>query len=162
VFTFCLRFQEEAMRHGRQAYTVLLILTDGSVTDVEKTKRSLSEASQSPLSIVIVGLGNADFTKMSFMDDFDPLPQDRGIAHFVEFRRRRDNHAALAQETLEEIPVQLVDYFFSRGFMPLSPGETNDATIEPEDCDETDDIDLPNLDFYEEIHVVHDSNDNQT
>jgi hypothetical protein len=136
------------MGHGRQAYTVLLILTDGSVTDVEKTKRSLFEASQSPLSIVIVGLGNDDFTKMSFIADFDPLPPDRDIAHFVKFRCYRDNHAALARDTLEKIPVQLVDYFFSRGFMPLSPGETNDATIEPEDRDETDDI-------------VHDSNDNQ-
>ena len=42
---------------GRQ-YFVLLILTDGIITDLEATKMSIIKASNLPMSIIIVGVGN--------------------------------------------------------------------------------------------------------
>ena len=53
--------QEVNKMIGKQSYTVLLILTDGAVTDIEQTKTAIRNASTSPLSIVIVGIGDADF-----------------------------------------------------------------------------------------------------
>jgi len=134
-----------ASREGRQAYTVLLILTDGCVTDVEKNRLALIDASQSPLSILIVGLGDADFRNMKFIEELDPPSPARRIAHFVEFRLHRDR-GSLAQESLEEIPVQLVDYFVNRGIMPQPHKNGSNQLVITESFDERTDIDL-NMDF---------------
>ncbi|GFR82321.1 copine-8, partial [Elysia marginata] len=43
-------------------YFVLLIITDGIITDMPQTKEAIVHASTLPLSIIIVGVGDADFT----------------------------------------------------------------------------------------------------
>jgi hypothetical protein len=45
-----------------------LILTDGEIHDMEATKSSIVNASHLPLSIIIVGIGNSDFTNMEILD----------------------------------------------------------------------------------------------
>ncbi|MFS7949344.1 putative von Willebrand factor, type A, copine, protein BONZAI [Helianthus anomalus] len=45
-------------------YFVLLIITDGVLTDLQETKDAIVRASDLPLSILIVGVGNADFKQM--------------------------------------------------------------------------------------------------
>ena len=50
------------------AYHVLLILTDGAITDMQETLRSLKKAEGIPLSVIIVGIGNADFSSMEILD----------------------------------------------------------------------------------------------
>jgi Copine/C2 domain len=128
--------QDDAQRKGLQAYQVLLILTDGAVTDIQRTIEALQYAADAPLSIVIVGIGNADFGAMQFLDDFQRGSGGRDICQFVEFRRYQHNKSALTQATLEEIPDQLVDYFYNRGIMPLPAMTTsqlfslNDATAD--------------------------------
>jgi hypothetical protein len=39
----------------------MLILTDGEIHDMDKTKELLVQASQLPLSVIIVGVGNEKF-----------------------------------------------------------------------------------------------------
>ena len=51
-----------------QNYFILLILTDGVITDMEQTKRAVVEASALPMSIIIVGVGGADFELMEELD----------------------------------------------------------------------------------------------
>ena len=51
-----------------QNYFVLLILTDGAITDFEETKCAIVEASQLPMSVIIVGVGDADFSAMEGLD----------------------------------------------------------------------------------------------
>lgn len=46
----------------RQKYTVLLIMTDGIINDMEATISAVVQASTLPLSIIIVGVGNEDFS----------------------------------------------------------------------------------------------------
>ncbi|XP_020110359.1 protein BONZAI 1-like isoform X2 [Ananas comosus] len=53
---------------GRQKYFVLLIVTDGVITDLQETKDALVKASDLPLSILIVGVGGADFKEMEILD----------------------------------------------------------------------------------------------
>ena len=43
---------------SNQKYGILLIITDGVINDFEETKSAIIAASQYPLSIVIVGVGN--------------------------------------------------------------------------------------------------------
>lgn len=46
----------------------MLILTDGEIHDMAQTIDSLVYASGLPLSVIIVGIGNADFGNMERLD----------------------------------------------------------------------------------------------
>ncbi|MEQ2179967.1 Copine-3, partial [Goodea atripinnis] len=74
-------------------YFVLLILTDGVITDMDRTRAAIVEASRLPMSIIIVGVGGADFSAMEFLDSDDRLllsptgeAAARDIVQFVPFR----------------------------------------------------------------------------
>lgn len=76
-----------------QQYYVLLIITDGVITDMDLTRTAIVEASRLPMSIIIVGVGGADFSAMEFLDSDDKLltsPRGdvaaRDIVQFVPFR----------------------------------------------------------------------------
>lgn len=76
-----------------QRYHILLILTDGVVTDMADTREAIVRGSYQPLSIIIVGVGNADFTDMQILDGDDGVlrspkgePVLRDIVQFVPFR----------------------------------------------------------------------------
>jgi len=145
---------DAAQRSGRQSYTILLILTDGSVSDVQATAACLDRVSDhAPLSVVIVGVGNADFGAMQFLDD-SAKPGKRDIAQFVQFNKHCHNSVALTSETLHEVPDQLVSFFQSRNIAPLPAIHRTDSEIivEAEDCEE-EEIDLT-LDIGEEEIVV--------
>lgn len=49
-------------------YYVLIVLTDGSIDDYNDTIDKIIEASNLPLSIVLVGLGNGDFSLLKKLD----------------------------------------------------------------------------------------------
>ena len=56
-----------------QNYFILLILTDGVITDMDQTKQAVVAASALPMSIIIVGVGGADFAMMEELDSDDAL-----------------------------------------------------------------------------------------
>ena len=56
-----------------QQYFILLMLTDGVISDMADTIRSIVRASRLPMSIIIVGVGNADFSAMDKLDCDDGL-----------------------------------------------------------------------------------------
>ena len=49
-------------------YHVLLILTDGAIHDMKETKNIIFKLALHPVSIIIIGVGNADFTMMEELD----------------------------------------------------------------------------------------------
>lgn len=49
-------------------YNILLIITDGTINDMDATKQALIAASHQPVSVIIVGVGPADFTEMRALD----------------------------------------------------------------------------------------------
>lgn len=124
---FARKGQEEAKRVGRSKYSILLILTDGSVSDVNATLASLQAASTAPLSVVVVGIGQADFSAMKFLDDHNSGNPD--ITQFVEFNAHRHSAASLTQATLHEIPHQLVSYFTRNGIMPQAQQQVAEEEI---------------------------------
>lgn len=77
-----------------QAYFILLLLTDGVVTDMAETVEAIVEASRLPMSLIIVGIGNADFKNMDFLDGDDGVltsksgkVSQRDIVQFVPFNK---------------------------------------------------------------------------
>eukprot|EP00525_Craspedostauros_australis_P007952 CAMPEP_0198114404 /NCGR_PEP_ID=MMETSP1442-20131203/5802_1 /TAXON_ID= /ORGANISM="Craspedostauros australis, Strain CCMP3328" /LENGTH=452 /DNA_ID=CAMNT_0043771709 /DNA_START=34 /DNA_END=1392 /DNA_ORIENTATION=+ len=140
---------EAAQAEDKQSYTILLILSDGAVSDVEATKACLESINETPLSVVIVGVGNADFSSMEFLDDSQSLGE-RDIAQFVPFNEHCNSPADLSAATLQEIPEQLVSYFQKHDIQPRDQMtvEDEEIIIEPED-----EIDL-SLDFGDQEIVV--------
>mmetsp|Transcript_26984 Transcript_26984/g.44940 ORF Transcript_26984/g.44940 Transcript_26984/m.44940 type:complete len:550 (+) Transcript_26984:47-1696(+) len=116
-------------RRGKQCYSILVILTDGVITDVEQTVDMICRISETaPLSIVIIGVGKADFRKMEMLDDDSGFlrdsqgqPAERDIVQFVPYRKYATNVDKLTAEVLYEIPKQLVGYFQSRNVKPNAP-----------------------------------------
>uniref|UniRef100_A0A2R9C242 Copine-1 n=1 Tax=Pan paniscus TaxID=9597 RepID=A0A2R9C242_PANPA len=124
------RFAAQAAHQGTASqYFVLLLLTDGAVTDVEATREAVVRASNLPMSVIIVGVGGADFEAMEQLDaDGGPLHTRSGqaaardIVQFVPYRRFQNApREALAQTVLAEVPTQLVSYFRAQGWAPLKP-----------------------------------------
>ncbi|XP_024001779.1 copine-4, partial [Salvelinus sp. IW2-2015] len=81
--------------HTKEAmqYFILLILTDGVITDMADTREAIVQASHLPMSIIIVGVGSADFSDMQMLDGDDGIlrspkgePCLRDIVQFVPFR----------------------------------------------------------------------------
>lgn len=76
-----------------QAYSVLLILTDGEIHDMPLTTDLIVQSSHLPLSIIIVGIGNADFNNMEALDGDSGLRNSKGqsalrdLVQFVPFRQ---------------------------------------------------------------------------
>uniref|UniRef100_A0A8C2KFB3 Copine VII n=1 Tax=Cyprinus carpio TaxID=7962 RepID=A0A8C2KFB3_CYPCA len=110
-------------------YHILLILTDGVVTDMADTREAIVRASYQPMSIIIVGVGNADFTDMQILDGDDGVlrspkgePVLRDIVQFVPFRDfKTASPAALAKCVLAEVPKQVVEYFSHKAIPPINP-----------------------------------------
>merc|ERR1712038_1614937 len=61
--------QQQADAVGKQKYSTLLIVTDGAVSDVRATVQAIADISDAPMSVIIVGVGPADFSAMEFLDD---------------------------------------------------------------------------------------------
>ena len=49
-------------------YHILLFLTDGSLHDMKETRDLVVECAEYPLSVIIIGIGDADFSCMVELD----------------------------------------------------------------------------------------------
>jgi len=113
-----------------QKYFILLIITDGAINDMPQTIQEIVEAANTlPISIVIVGVGSSpEFKNMEALDSDESALRDRNgvaamrdIVQFVPFSKYVTCPQKLAEETLAEIPQQLVSYMRMRGIAPLPP-----------------------------------------
>lgn len=89
-------------------YTVYLIITDGNIQDMDETVNAVIEASNYPISFIIMGVGDGDFTNMKLLDGDEKLLKQgdkeatRDIVQFVRFLP--EMHATLlAEQVLEEV-----------------------------------------------------------
>ncbi|KGN56325.1 protein BONZAI 1 isoform X2 [Cucumis sativus] len=116
----------QSLANGARKYFVLLIITDGVVTDLQETKDALVKASDLPLSILIVGVGGADFKEMEVLDadkgerleSTTGRVASRDIVQFVPFRDVQG--VSMVQALLAEIPHQFLTYVRSRDVQPNS------------------------------------------
>jgi hypothetical protein len=77
-----------------------------------------------PISIIIIGIGEADFTAMERLDGDDGLFNTRGevcprdLVQFVPLSTVGNNPMRLRTEVLEELPRQVEEYY---EFMKIPP-----------------------------------------
>ncbi|XP_070574849.1 copine-2-like [Ptychodera flava] len=121
------RFAQEASQQpGASQYYVLLLLTDGVITDMDDAREAIVYASHLPMSLIIVGIGNADFSDMRVLDGDDGVLKTvrgekvaRDIVQFVPFRDfKHASPPALAKTVLAEVPRQVVQYYEKKGIPP--------------------------------------------
>uniref|UniRef100_A0A3P9Q9R6 Copine family member 9 n=1 Tax=Poecilia reticulata TaxID=8081 RepID=A0A3P9Q9R6_POERE len=130
-------------------YFVLLMITDGVISDMAQTKEAVVNAASLPMSLIIVGVGPAEFDAMEELDGDEVRVSSRGrfaerdIVQFVPFRDYIDRSgnqvlsmARLAKDVLAEIPDQLMSYMKSRGIearppQPATSDSTSDSTSDP-------------------------------
>ena len=89
-------------------YCVLLILTDGMVNDLASTKELVQSYKRLniPLSVIIVGIGRANFTEFH---QWSKLSSDeRGCFQFVEFREHQFDSDTLSRKALSKVPQEVV------------------------------------------------------
>ncbi|KAL1110298.1 hypothetical protein AAG570_008375 [Ranatra chinensis] len=117
------------------SYFILLILTDGVISDMQQTTQAIVRASILPMSIIIVGVGTADFTAMECLDAdtvalcSDGVKATRDIVQFVPFNKYTTGNPGtanlrLAREVLAEIPTQLVSYMKLHNIIPKPPSDS--------------------------------------
>ena len=129
VINHVANFAEQATHNPQvQQYFILLLLTDGVITDMKETKLAIIRASALPMSIIIVGVGQADFAAMVELDSDDAALNvgsnvaRRDIVQFVPFRKFQGDFASesLAKEVLAELPGQVTEYMSWKGIKPLA------------------------------------------
>ncbi|XP_044954182.1 protein BONZAI 3-like isoform X1 [Hordeum vulgare subsp. vulgare] len=129
-----------SVQYVNNKYFVLLIITDGVITDEQETKDSIVRASDLPLSILIVGVGSADFTQMRTLDaDLGKRLQSstgrvatRDIVQFVPMREvQAGGQVTVVQSLLEELPGQFLEYMRTRGIKPRPPQHASASPAYP-------------------------------
>ncbi|XP_038709402.1 uncharacterized protein LOC120004204 [Tripterygium wilfordii] len=128
VITNAALIASQSHANGGRKYFVLLIITDGVVTDLQETKDALVKASDLPLSVLIVGVGGADFKEMENLDadKGDRLESSSGrvasrdIVQFVPLRDVQSGEISVVQALLAELPSQFLTYMRTRNIEPTT------------------------------------------
>mmetsp|Transcript_31097 Transcript_31097/g.30550 ORF Transcript_31097/g.30550 Transcript_31097/m.30550 type:complete len:187 (+) Transcript_31097:1060-1620(+) len=126
-------------RLNQMSYNIFLILTDGEIHDMNETKDTIVEASDLPLSIIIIGVGKEKFKAMKELDgDKNVLRNSQGkaaardIVQFVKFKKFiGSGHHLLAEKVLKEVPDQFIRYMMHKGIGVPVPLEVSRSVLEP-------------------------------
>ncbi|KAL1562865.1 Protein BONZAI 1 [Salvia divinorum] len=128
VVTQAAQIASGSVARNERKYFVLLIITDGVITDLQETKDALVMASDLPLSILIVGVGGADFKEMEILDadkgerleSSSGRVASRDIVQFVPFRDVQSGEDSIVRSLLAELPTQFLTYVRARGIGPTA------------------------------------------
>ena len=115
-------------------YIILMILTDGVIHDIQESIDQLVEGSDTPLSVIIVGVGKENFKLMHQLDsdehklvNEDGKQAERDICQFVNFNEFHDKPIGdFAEAVLEELPHQVVSFMDMKH---ISPSKLMDDVI---------------------------------
>ena len=149
-------------------YQILMILTDGMIDDLQDTIDALVEGSYYPLSVIIVGIGNADFSKMEQLDG-DEIPlisregikRQRDLVQFVPFNKFEGDEIKLSEEVLEEIPRQVIEYYTLQFLYPdLLDNKDNNIKINDEEEEKINDIPIGSIIYEGSINPLDNSDFN--
>eukprot|EP01083_Nonionella_stella_P086550 240529_1 len=105
-----------------QSYTILLIITAGVIDDMHKTIDSIVEAAHLPLSIIFVGIGDVNFDTWPLQHSRTGKRVRRDLVQFVALNQCKNQLiSAVARDTLEQIPQQIVSFMSMRNIQPNPP-----------------------------------------
>ncbi|CAD8052800.1 unnamed protein product [Paramecium sonneborni] len=117
---------------GSEKYVVLTILTDGIISDFDGTFESIVDCCELPISIIIIGIGDADFKLMQRLNNNQLMEEDiqgrkatRDLVKFVVFNNYKSELKKFAEEVLSELPDQVVNYMTTICKIPGSKEQKN-------------------------------------
>jgi hypothetical protein len=105
-------------------YTILLVITDGQIDDMEATIRVIADCVELPISMIFVGISrgnNRDFAKLERLDGDEKklLPNGRDLIQFVPYEKvTREHVSALIIEVLAEVPDQVIEWAKRKNITP--------------------------------------------
>jgi len=108
---------------------------------VEETLIALQESSDAPLSIVIVGVGDASFMGLDQLKHEHAKSKKRDNLQFVQYENLKGDKDILSKAALYRIPGQLETFFTSKCIFPQPPKEPDEIAVEP--YEEENDIQAP-------------------
>jgi len=124
----CQRASAANCSQETQKYFILLILTDGVINDMDAAIDAIVTASTLPISIIIVGVGSADFTDMVRLDGDNGVLRSgsraavRDCVQFVPYTQYlAKGPVVLAEEVLKEVPGQVIQYMEKQKIRPKKP-----------------------------------------
>ena len=98
--------------NSKYRYTVLLIITDGVIFDWRDTIDALVASARLPLSILIIGVGRSDFSKMVALNTAPVVSSvgEEAVRHNVQFiPPLKDSETRYSTECLRMIPLQMME-----------------------------------------------------
>lgn len=121
-----IKFTKKTFEKNKFHYTILLLLTDGIIHDMEDTIDQIVEAANYPISILIVGVGTEDFTCMHVLDSDGQIMRNskghvakRDIVQFVDYSKFKHRTLDdLVAEVLKEVPKQICTFYKFAGIDP--------------------------------------------
>eukprot|EP00756_Hemistasia_phaeocysticola_P043531 Hpha_TRINITY_DN17112_c0_g1::TRINITY_DN17112_c0_g1_i1::g.146703::m.146703 len=115
--TPCLSQTYKQVEGKKDIYQIVLFVTDGQVNDMTDLIDLVVDASETAMSIIIIGVGQGPFNHMQRLSADDvPLQSSdkrtmrRDIVGFVPYREFQHSLAELRRETLKEVPAQFTSW----------------------------------------------------
>ena len=114
----------------KQCDTTLVILSTGQIADLQASIDAVcASAEDAPLSIVIVGVGDGDFSQIQELTGGEAgrlrhsngVPIARDIVNYVHMNEFSGNARECVSEALREVPEQFVQHFLNAGIKPNPP-----------------------------------------
>lgn len=107
---------------GSEQYFILLIVTDGCVTNPQKTLDAIVKCSFLPVSIIILGVGQRDYSPMQkllscSLKSSDGEALQRDVVTFAHFTENMTESELLAK-LLENVPRQFICWANLSGKFP--------------------------------------------
>ncbi|XP_031565883.1 copine-9-like [Actinia tenebrosa] len=139
-------YAKKEVSQESQYYVVALVIMDGVANDIDSTINKLAEISTLPLSIIVAGVGPADFSCMEellnsrrkLLRTRDTKELQRENTYFIALPKHYHNHernVSAAREALAHISRQIVSFFKSRKIDPNPPQTTNIEAVWAESRD---------------------------
>jgi E3 ubiquitin-protein ligase RGLG len=92
-----------------KSYHILVIIADGQVDAVKETSQAIVEATNYPLSIICIGVGDGPWGTMEEFDQQLPkrrFDNFRFVPYYETMQRAENREVTFALAALQEIPEQ--------------------------------------------------------
>ena len=97
-------------------FDIIFILTSDFCSDEEETKKTLFELENTPVFIIIIGMGNKNFNEFQeFIDNINSnLKSRKKLIQLEKYKNNRYNLNQLVENSLKNIPNEIINYFLSK------------------------------------------------
>jgi len=101
--------------YPQYTYSIILILTDGNIIDIEKAKDILIDYQDLPFSLVIIGIGGETFHELDALDGskyrISNSKNEKAKRDMITFVQYTPDQNEISRKSLEAIPKQIEEYY---------------------------------------------------